>query len=66
MSHNTPYVIDKNLGARWNEERADLPTTNSDGLPVIDPTDEQKYLFDTRGWILVPGLLSETDCSNSF
>ena len=62
MSYDTPYVIDKNLGARWNEERADFPTTNSDGLPVINPTDEHKYLFDTRGWIMVPGVLSETDC----
>ncbi len=62
MSHHSPFVIDKNLGARWNEEGADFPTTNSDGLPVINPTDEQKYLFDMRGWILVPGVLSEKDC----
>ena len=40
-----------------------LPTTNADGLPLISLTEEQKYLFDTRGWMLIPGLLSEEDIS---
>ena len=34
---------------------------NADGLPAIAPTDEQKYLFDTRGWLLVPGVLSDAE-----
>lgn len=36
-----------------------LPTSNADGLPVVPMTDEQKYLFDLKGWILLPGLLTE-------
>ena len=36
-----------------------LPATNADGLPVVPMSDEQKYLFDLKGWICLPGLLSE-------
>jgi len=36
-------------------------TTNADGLPAVDLTDEQKYIFDTRGWIAIPGVLSDSD-----
>lgn len=36
----------------------DLPKTNTEGKPVINLTHEQKYLFDTQGWLLVPNLLS--------
>jgi len=63
MSDNHAFVIDKNLGARWDEDTADLPMTNSEGLSVVDPTNEQKYLFDMQGWILIPGVLSESDCT---
>lgn len=35
-----------------------LPTTNADGLPVVPMTDEQKYLFDLKGWILLPSLVT--------
>jgi hypothetical protein len=35
------------------------PTTNADALPVVKLTEEQRFLFDTRGWLLLPGLLSE-------
>ena len=34
-----------------------LPATNADGLPVVPMSDEQKYLFDLKGWITLPGLL---------
>ncbi|MDA0709745.1 MAG: phytanoyl-CoA dioxygenase family protein, partial [bacterium] len=34
---------------------ADAP--NADGLPAVELTDEQKYLFDTRGWLCIPGVL---------
>ena len=34
-----------------------LPTTNADGLPVVPMTEEQKYLFDLRGWMCLPGLI---------
>lgn len=33
-----------------------LPTTNADGLPVIPMTEAQKYIFDLKGWISLPGL----------
>ncbi|MDA0746588.1 MAG: phytanoyl-CoA dioxygenase family protein [bacterium] len=36
-----------------------LPITNADGLPVVPMTDVQKYIFDLKGWICLPGLLSE-------
>ena len=37
------------------------PATNADNLPPIPLTEEQRYLFDTRGWLLIPGVLSETE-----
>ncbi len=36
-----------------------LPTTNSDGLAVVPMSAAQKYLFDLKGWIALPGLLTE-------
>ena len=36
-----------------------LPTTNADGLPVVPMTDAQKYTFDLKGWICLPGLFHE-------
>jgi hypothetical protein len=36
-----------------------LPTTNADDLPVPPMTDAQKYVFDLKGWISLPGLLTE-------
>ncbi len=35
-----------------------LPTSNADGLPIVPMTAAQKYLFDLKGWIVLPGLLS--------
>ncbi|MBT5875117.1 MAG: hypothetical protein HOH43_16990 [Candidatus Latescibacteria bacterium] len=35
-----------------------LPNTNADGLPVIPMTDAQRYIFDVRGWLTLPGLLN--------
>ena len=34
-----------------------LPAANADGVPVVPMSDEQKYLFDLKGWIALPGLL---------
>ena len=62
MPNGDAFIIDKNLGSRLDETASDLPETNSDGLPVVPPTDEQKYLFDTRGWLLIPSVLSEAEC----
>jgi len=36
------------------------PTTNAEGMPTIALSEEQRYRFDTRGWLLLPGLLSES------
>jgi hypothetical protein len=36
-------------------------TTNADGLPAITLTEEQKYIFDTRGWLSIPAVLDESD-----
>ena len=38
-----------------------LPMTNADGLPVVPMSEEQKYTFDLKGWICLPGLLSEEE-----
>ena len=35
-----------------------LPTKNSTGLPAVELSEEQKYLFDTRGWLLIPSALT--------
>lgn len=40
-------------------ETALLPTTNADGEPVVPMTDEQKYLFDLKGWLCLPSLIDE-------
>ena len=57
-NHTKPFIVDKNLGAALDIENAGLPETTSDDTPVVAPTQEQKYLFDMRGWLLVPGVLS--------
>ena len=36
-----------------------LPAVNGDGLPVVPMSEEQKYLFDLKGWIALPGLLDD-------
>ena len=62
MTHATdytkPFIVDKNLGRALDEDNANLPETNADDLPVVPPTQEQKYVFDKQGWLLVPGVLS--------
>jgi hypothetical protein len=36
-----------------------LPTTNADGLPVVPMSEEHKYLFDLKGWVCLPELLTD-------
>lgn len=57
------YVVDKNLGEKMRVSDGDLPRANADGEPVVDLTHEQKYLFDTKGWLLFPAVLSESQIS---
>lgn len=59
--HDQPFIIDKNLGARMDLDAQAMPRVNADGLPVIALTPEQKYLFDVRGWILFPGVLTNDE-----
>ena len=35
------------------------PTTNADGLSTIALTEEQRFVFDTRGWLLLPSILTK-------
>ena len=38
-----------------------LPTINADGRDVVLMSEAQKYLFDLKGFILLPALLSEEE-----
>ena len=58
---NEPFVVDKNLGEKLRLQPGDLPQTNADGKPVVELTQEQKYTLDTRGWLLIPGVLTDAE-----
>ncbi|MDP6984227.1 MAG: hypothetical protein QGG05_14200, partial [Candidatus Latescibacteria bacterium] len=60
-SSSQPLLFSQSRLEYVDVENMDLPRTNADGVDVIDPTPEQKYLFDTQGWLLIPGLLDESD-----
>ena len=38
-----------------------IPTTNADDKTAIDFTEDQKFIFDTRGWIAIPGVLTDDE-----
>lgn len=61
LNDSEPFVVDKNLGEKLQLGENDLPKTNADGEPVVELSQEQKYLFDARGWLLVPGVLGEDE-----
>ncbi|MCZ6676457.1 MAG: phytanoyl-CoA dioxygenase family protein [Candidatus Poribacteria bacterium] len=61
INYGEPFIIDKNLGSRLDLDAMDLTQTNADGKPVIELTQEQKYLFDTRGWLVIPGVLTDDE-----
>jgi hypothetical protein len=56
-----PHIFDKNMGEKLDEASLDLTRTNADGLPVVELTREQKYVFDKDGWLLIPGVLADDD-----
>ena len=60
-NNQDPYIINKNLGVPLQIESSDLPGKNADGQPVVELTVEQKYVFDTRGWLLVPEVLGGSE-----
>ncbi len=56
-----PLIFEQSRVGYVDIDAIDLPRNNTEGKPVINPTPEQKYLFDTQGWLLVPGLLSKAE-----
>ena len=61
LATRKPFVVNKNLGSAVEVEPEDLTKTNADDIPVIVPTQKQKYDFDRNGWLLIPSVLSDTD-----
>ena len=61
LATRKPFIVNKNLGSAVEVEPEELTTTNADGVPVIVPTQKQKYDFDRNGWLLIPSVLSDTD-----
>jgi len=55
---SAPLIFRKDLGATLEEETWNVPAANADGLPAMAPSEEQKYLFDNQGWIVIPAVLS--------
>lgn len=52
-----PYILDKNFGAPLDLTAIHMPLKTAIGEEVVVPTPEQKFLFDTRGWVLIPSVL---------
>ncbi len=61
LATKKPFVVNKNLGSAVEVEPEELTQTNADGLPVVIPTQKQKYDFDRTGWLLIPAVLSDTE-----
>lgn len=61
LATKKPFIVNKNLGSALEVEPEDLTSTNADGLPVVIPTQKQKYDFDRNGWILIPNVLSNEE-----
>ncbi len=54
-----PIIFEQSrLGGYIDINAADLPRTNADGEPIVELTPEQRYLFDTQGWLLIPNVLN--------
>ena len=52
-----PLLFDKDLGRPLPPQDTVLPSMNADNSPIIALSQEQKYIFDMRGWLLMPGVL---------
>ena len=61
LATKKPFIVNKNLGSAVEVEPEELTRANSDGLPVVIPTQKQKYDFDRKGWLLIPNVLSDED-----
>ncbi|HIB88922.1 TPA: hypothetical protein EYN09_12765 [Candidatus Poribacteria bacterium] len=60
-SSTKPVIFEQSRLGYVDIDAIDLPRTNAESKPVIELTPEQRYLFDTQGWLLIPGLLSEDE-----
>ena len=58
-----PFVFDDNWDNFGNlrPESRRLSATNADDVPVVPLTEEQKFTFDTQGWLCIPGVLDESE-----
>lgn len=61
MAEQIGIKFNKDLGNPMAKSASDITTTNADGIPITPLTQEQKYLFDKNGWLLVPGVLTESE-----
>ncbi len=55
------FVFDKDLGRPQLPGKDAFARRDSEGRPVPQLTDEQRYAFDLRGWLLVPGVLDQAE-----
>jgi hypothetical protein len=60
-NYGQPLLFNKDLGRPLPLNDDIFPQTNADGKPVIPLTQEQKYIFDSKGWLLIPGVLEESE-----
>ena len=58
---NKYFVFDKDLGRPQLPEETAYARANSIGRPVVELTEEQRYSFDLRGWLLVENVLSDDE-----
>lgn len=61
LATKKPFIVNKNLGSALEVEPEELTLANADGLPVVNPTQKQKYDFDRKGWLVIPNVLSDED-----
>ncbi|MDA0839850.1 MAG: phytanoyl-CoA dioxygenase family protein [Planctomycetota bacterium] len=61
LKSDSPYCINKNLGSALHIPPGHMTQANADGLPVVELTQKQKYDFDRKGWLLVPGILHDDE-----
>ncbi len=61
LATKKPFVVNKNLGSAVEVEPEELTSTNADGVPVVIPSQKQKYDFDRKGWLLIPSVLVDDE-----
>ena len=60
-NYGNPLIFNKDFGKPFNFAAEDFSQTNADGKPIIPLTQEQKYIFDKNGWVLIPAVLTESE-----